>query len=263
MYKRLLNVNYLYNYITKRQAGHSKWANIKHTKSLKDNERSKLFTKLSQQIKVAINEGGSANPSANLRLEQIIAQAKRSNMPAATIDSVIKSTQKDKTQMKSFTFEIKGPGNCIILCEVCSPNVTKTKQDIASMMKKHSCRYSESGGRHFFDHKGVIQTEVPSAFSGKLADDILEAATNHAIECEAEDVVLVDDNLLQFTSDPHSFMKVQKNLEELKYNIVEASLDYIPIRRIELSDDDMEKCSRFFDKLSSVDDVVGIYNNIA
>ncbi|KAK5637949.1 hypothetical protein RI129_012244 [Pyrocoelia pectoralis] len=263
MYRRFLKINSLHNYIIKREAGHSKWANIKHTKSLKDDQKAKLFTKLSQQMKVAIHEGGSANPNSNLKLEQVISQAKRSNMPIATIENVIKSTQKDKTQMKSFTFEIKGPGHCIILCEICSSNITKTKQEIASIMKKHSCRYSESGGRHLFDYKGVIQTELPASLSGKSDDDILEIATDHAIECEAEDVTLIDKNSLQFTSDSHSFMKVQKNLAQLEYNIVEASLDYIPVRQVPLSEDDIEICSRFFDKLSNMDDVVGIYNNIA
>lgn len=263
MYRRFLKINSLYNYIIKREAGHSKWANIKHVKSLKDDQRAKLFTKLAQQMKGAIHEGGSAIPSSNLRLEQVISHAKRSNMPAATIENIIKSTHKDKTQMKSYTFEIKGPGSCIILCEICTSNITKTKQDIAAIMKKHSCRYSESGGRHLFDYKGVIQTEVPTSLSGKSVDDILEVATNHAIECEAEDVTLIDENLLQFTSDSHGFMKVQKNLEQLQYNVVEASLDYIPVRQTPLSDDDIETCSKFFDKLNNMDDVVGIYNNIA
>lgn len=39
--------------IVKRNAGHSKWANIKHIKATKDAQRSLLFTKLSRQMKVA------------------------------------------------------------------------------------------------------------------------------------------------------------------------------------------------------------------
>lgn len=38
----------------KRNAGHSKWANIKHIKAAKDAQRSLLFTRLSRQMKVAI-----------------------------------------------------------------------------------------------------------------------------------------------------------------------------------------------------------------
>lgn len=40
--------------IIKRYAGHSKWANIRHIKGAKDAERANLFTKISRQIKVAV-----------------------------------------------------------------------------------------------------------------------------------------------------------------------------------------------------------------
>jgi hypothetical protein len=40
--------------IPKRNAGHSKWANIRHTKAAKDGEKSELFRKLSRQIRLAI-----------------------------------------------------------------------------------------------------------------------------------------------------------------------------------------------------------------
>lgn len=39
---------------TKRHAGHSKWANIKHTKAVKDRERAVMFAKLVRQMNVAI-----------------------------------------------------------------------------------------------------------------------------------------------------------------------------------------------------------------
>lgn len=48
-----MNCRVLFNFIIKRHAGHSKWANIKHIKAAKDAERSAMFTKLSRQMKVA------------------------------------------------------------------------------------------------------------------------------------------------------------------------------------------------------------------
>jgi len=269
MFKRFLQPEFLkracasYKYTSKRLAGHSKWANIKHTKELKDNQRGRMFTKLSQQIKVAVQEGGSINPALNLKLEQIITQAKRMRMPVATIENVIKSTQKDKTQMKSHTFEIKGPGGCIILCEVFSANVVKTRNDISAIMKKHACKYSDGGGRHLFEHKGIIETELPSIQGEKSNEAVLELATNHAIESEAEDVQLEEDsNKLQFLCDARNFSQVQKSLEKLNYKISSASLEYIPNLRVPLNDSDLELCSGFFDKLDNMEDVVKLYDNI-
>lgn len=95
------------NLIAKRSAGHSKWQNIKHIKGLKDAQRSTLFTKLGRQMKAAVQEGGSVDPTSNLKLQRLINQAKRANMPAATIQSILKSCQQDKSQAKSLLFEIK------------------------------------------------------------------------------------------------------------------------------------------------------------
>ena len=39
-------------------AGHSKWANIQHRKGRQDAARSKLFSKLSKEITVAVKMGG-------------------------------------------------------------------------------------------------------------------------------------------------------------------------------------------------------------
>lgn len=40
--------------LPKRNAGHNKWANIRHTKAAKDGEKSELFHKLGRQIRLAI-----------------------------------------------------------------------------------------------------------------------------------------------------------------------------------------------------------------
>lgn len=46
--------NALYNIVLKRNAGHSKWSNIKHIKGANDQHRALLFAKLSRQMKLAI-----------------------------------------------------------------------------------------------------------------------------------------------------------------------------------------------------------------
>lgn len=45
---------------TANTAGHSKWANIRHIKALKDGQRSLLFIKLARQIRIAV-QGKSRN----------------------------------------------------------------------------------------------------------------------------------------------------------------------------------------------------------
>lgn len=124
--------------------------------------------------------------------------------------------------------------------------------------------YSDGAGKRLFDHKGTIETNVPSTLEGKSKDTIMEHATNHAIECEAEDVVLDEqDTTLKFYSDPQSFYIVQKRLEKLNYNIINAELDYVPNTLVSLNDTDLDMCSNFCEKLENMDEVVKVYDNIA
>lgn len=113
------------NQFVKRYAGHSKWQNIKHIKGAKDAERSQTFTKIGRFMKVAVagkytviivkmliyysfSEGnGSIDPKLNLKLSQVIDQARRANMPTATIQSILKSCQSDKSQARAHIIEIK------------------------------------------------------------------------------------------------------------------------------------------------------------
>ena len=43
--------------VLKRNAGHSKWANIKHTKAAKDAEKSTIFHKMARLMRLAIQGG--------------------------------------------------------------------------------------------------------------------------------------------------------------------------------------------------------------
>lgn len=127
----------------------------------------------------------------------------------------------------------------------------------------YRARYTDGGGIHLFEEKGLIYTEVLPADKEKTPEDILEAATEHAIESGAEDVQLVEDDILEFTCGASSLRNVRTGLENLKYNITSASVEYIPIKLQPLSDEDKELCSKLFEKLESISEVVRLSDNIA
>lgn len=64
-------------------SGHSKFHNIKATKDKADAKRSGIFTKLGREIMVAVRSGG-ADPATNNKLYDVIAKARRNNMPGIT-----------------------------------------------------------------------------------------------------------------------------------------------------------------------------------
>src|SRR5438445_12135639 len=69
-------------------AGHSHWANISRKKSLIDNKRGKLWSKLAKAIIVAAKMGGG-DPAANLRLRYAIDAARAVSMPSDNINRAI------------------------------------------------------------------------------------------------------------------------------------------------------------------------------
>ena len=55
-------------------SGHSKFANIKHKKEKNDAAKGKIFTKIGRELAIAVKEGGSADPTNNSRLRDVIAK---------------------------------------------------------------------------------------------------------------------------------------------------------------------------------------------
>jgi len=49
-------------------SGHSKWSTIKHQKQAADQKRGLVFSKLSSEIAVAVQEGKSGDSAQNPRL---------------------------------------------------------------------------------------------------------------------------------------------------------------------------------------------------
>ncbi|HPF93984.1 MAG TPA: YebC/PmpR family DNA-binding transcriptional regulator, partial [Tenuifilaceae bacterium] len=56
-------------------SGHNKWSTIKRKKGALDAKRSKMFSRITKEITVAVKEGG-ADPEANPRLRLAINNAK-------------------------------------------------------------------------------------------------------------------------------------------------------------------------------------------
>ncbi len=69
-------------------SGHSKWANIKHRKGLKDKRRGKLFTRLLKELMMATRNGGP-DPDGNPRLRLAIQNAKGANIPKGFLTNTV------------------------------------------------------------------------------------------------------------------------------------------------------------------------------
>lgn len=116
-------------------AGHSKWANIKHIKAAKDGEKAAVFTKLSRQIRLSLQEGGSTDPSLNAQLRNVVDEALRKNMPMATIQNIIKKFN-HKSDMKKYRIDLRYKQKVFMVCIIYTDNFAAVKMDIAPILRK-------------------------------------------------------------------------------------------------------------------------------
>ena len=105
-------------------SGHSKFANIKHKKEKNDAAKGKIFTKIGRELAIAVKEGGSADPTNNSRLRDVIAKAKANNMPNDTIERNIKKAAGEGTadNYERITYEGYGPNGTAIIVKTLTDN---------------------------------------------------------------------------------------------------------------------------------------------
>ena len=117
-------------------AGHSNWANIARKKSLVDNKRGKLWSKLSKYIIVAAKMGGG-DPDANHRLRFAIDSARAVSMPKDNIQRAIKrgTGELEGGNLEEILYEGYGPGGVAVLCEILTDNRNRTAGEIRKVFE--------------------------------------------------------------------------------------------------------------------------------
>ncbi|XP_063227278.1 translational activator of cytochrome c oxidase 1 [Bacillus rossius redtenbacheri] len=246
----------------RRYAGHNKWSNIKHIKASKDSQKATVFSKMNRMLRLAVQEGGSADPSLNSKLQQVMDQARRQSMPMATIQNAIRLAVNAKADTKECLLEVSGPGGSVILVLLLTDNFQKAKYEITPVVRKSRVATLSEGGRwrHAFDLRSVVEVLQEPHVS-------LETAVEHAIQAGAEDVdqVQVDEatSVLQFSCALGRTRHVELELGKLHYKVLFAGQKYIPRTLVELREEDMEALSIMYQKIEDYPDVIAIYDNIA
>ncbi|XP_015110993.1 translational activator of cytochrome c oxidase 1 [Diachasma alloeum] len=239
----------------KRFAGHSKWQNIKHVKAEKDAEKSTLISSYVKKMKVAIAEGRSHKPLENLKLAQIIEDAKKKCIPAGTIAGVLERAETSKTRVQSELVDFRGPGGSIFVVKILSDNPPSVKMLLNSVFKKTSCLAGDAKLRNIFNHRGVIVTD---------AQKDLDGATDDAIDVGAEEVEEFEDNgkFYKFYCHPSVLHKVVTKLQSLNYTVHSMDEEFTPNIVTKISADDSKKIDLLYKKLNQFEEIVSINHNI-
>lgn len=236
-------------------AGHSKFKNIMHKKGRADAARSKLFSRLSKEITVAVKMGGgTTDPGMNPRLRLAIQNAKGQSMPKDNIQRAInKGSGGDGEDYKEMRYEGYGPGGVAIIVEALTDNLNRSASNIRAAFSKNGGSLGETGSVSFmFDRVG----EIVFGKEAGSADDVMEAAIEagaedvtsdeegHAIICAFEDIGEVSTALEAALGEPESV------------NVIWRPQNQTPV-----DEDKAGTLMKLLDALDEDDDVQSVYSN--
>jgi len=241
-------------------AGHSKWSTIKRKKGEKDNARAKVFTKISREILVCIRENGSADPSINGRLRDLIAKAKSNNIPSDNIDRLLKKAQGgEKNDYESCVYEGYGPGGIAVLVSCLTDNRNRTAGEMRHYFDKSGGNLGNSGCVSFmFNEKGMV---VIDNENGDVDADVF---MEHVIESGADDYKLGEhgEDIIEVFTKPNGAAKVGEELQKHGYKVLSAQNEQIPSNYSALSDEEqIKKMTVLLESLEDNDDVQNVWHN--
>lgn len=238
-------------------AGHSKWSNIKRRKGAQDKKRAKEFSRAIKEIYVSVKEGASADPEANPALRNAIANARGVNMPKDTIERALKKASgADAEHYEEVSFEGYGPNGIAFFVECTTNNTNRTVANIRAIFSKNEGSLGVNGSVEFmFERKSVFTIEKESIPMP------LEELELELIDYGAENLEL-EEGFLTIYADFTDFGKMSQALEQMNIEVVNSSLDRIPMNTVALSIDDAKKILDLEEQFEDDDDVQKVYHNL-
>lgn len=236
-------------------SGHSKWSTIKRKKGALDAKRSKIFSKLSKEITIAVKEGGGHDPDYNPRLRIAIQNAKGVNMPKDNIERAVKKGDQDGSNFTASSFEGYAAHGIAVFVECLSDNNNRVVSNVRAAFNKYNGTLGTNGSLSFlFDRKGVFEFDKPTGID-------FEELEMELIDAGAEEIEVEDDSV-SVTCAMEDFGNMNKKLEELKISVSSAELQRIPNDTKVLSVDEAKSVLKLIDALEDDDDVQKVFHNL-
>jgi YebC/PmpR family DNA-binding regulatory protein len=236
-------------------AGHSHWANIQRNKSKVDAKRGKVFSKWAKLIMTAARNGGS-DPDMNLALRYAIERAKADNMPKDSIERAVKkgAGELDGAAMEDVIYEGYAPGGVAILIETLTDNRNRTAPNLRHVLSKRGGAMANAGSVSFmFNRKALFL----------LSRDVCgeEALMELALEHGADDVGTEEAEIYVVEAQPAAFMALKDAFDQQGWEVLDASIRYIPDNTVEVAGDDADKIQAIVDAIEDDEDVQAVHHN--
>ena len=234
-------------------AGHSHWAGIKHKKGKADKQRSAIFSKLSREITVAAKLGDK-NPDMNARLRSAIQAARSANMPKDNIERAIdKSSIAADTNFENIRYEGFGPAKTAIVVTTLTDNKNRTASKLRTIFQKHGGGLGTQGSAsHNFIQLGVIKIDKEEMDEEKVFNLATDAGANDCIFHE---------NYYEIHTNNDEIYDVKNLLEKEISNFISTEIEWVPVNKINLNEEDKEKINKFLEILEDDEDVQNVFTN--
>lgn len=226
----------------------------KHKIFARNNRMSKIFTRYSREIYMAVKSAGG-DPAYNARLRQIIQNAKGENMPKDKIENAIKkATDKDTSNYEEVLYEGYGPHGIAILVQTATDNPTRTVANMRMHFSRGNGSLGTSGSVAFmFTKMGVFQF----ALEGKDMDELeLEL-----IDGGAEEISIDDGTVYVYTSF-EDFGKMQQFMESKNIEIIKAEVQWLPNTQTELDEQQQQEIEDLLNRFEEDEDVTDVFHNM-
>jgi YebC/PmpR family DNA-binding regulatory protein len=235
-------------------SGHSKWSTIKRKKGAADAKRSKIFSRISKEITIAVKEGGGPDPEMNPRLRSAIINAKGANMSKDVIQRALSKGEGGAENYVEVTFEGTAQGGVALFIECLTDNNLRTVSSIRSIFNKKGGTLGKNGSLHFlFERKGIFTIPVGNHNIDELELELIDAGL--------EDIEETEDRLI-LTTALEDFGKMQKKLEELNIEAESSELQRIPNSRKVVDIDSAKKVLKLIEMLEDDDDVQNVFHDL-
>lgn len=172
-------------------SGHSKWSTIKHKKALTDAKKGAVFTKIANQIVIAVRNGKSGDADMNPSLRLLLEKARSVNMPNDNIRRAIDRGlgKGEGANLEELAYEGYGPFGVGIIVETVTDNRNRTGSEIRNIFEKNGGSIGGPGSVSYL--KNITPTPMIT-----LEGDNLEKVAGMLEELEDhDDVVDVWSNL--------------------------------------------------------------------
>ena len=235
-------------------AGHSHWAGIKHKKGRSDQQRSKIFSKISKEITVAAKLGNK-DPDMNPRLRSAIQLAKSANMPKENVERAIsKSEANQNINYDYLRYEGTGPGKISVVVETLTDNKNRTVSNIRTIFQKHGGSLGTTGvASHNFKQLGIIRIEKKTISN--------ESMLELAVETGAEECIS-NENFHKIFCSKEQFYKVKTAIEKKVDNFIHSGIEWYALNQLDLKEDQYKSAVSLLESLEEDDDVQNVYSNL-